>query len=324
MKKQNLILMYGEDTFSLQNEVKRWRRAFIEKHGGDMNLEVFDGENLDMSSFSTSITSLPFLAEKRLIILKNFLSSNNAESQKVLLEILEKLADTSVLLIVETNSPDKRTALFKQLTKVANIKLFTKPKGAQLSSWIVNRAKKHEGQIDFNSANYLASLIGDDLFGLENEIAKLCLYSEGNPITIGMIDELVSSSIEKSIFTMTDQLAKKDHKAALKTMGELQEQGHEAPYLFAMIARQFRLMLEMKALSENRTPPNAIASKMKVHPFVVKNTLSQCRNFTYGQLKTGLQKLLEIDRRLKSGRLHLRPNEPQQYLLALERVIIEN
>lgn len=89
-----------------------------------------------------------------------------------------------------------------------------------------------------------------------------------------------------------------------------------------MIARQCRLMLEMKSLAEERMPENMIASKMKVHPFVVKNTLRHCRNFTSTQLRRMLSELLEVDRRLKQGRIHLRPREEDAYLLAIERILL--
>lgn len=323
MKKTNLILMYGEDTFSLQNEVRRWRKAFAEKHGGEMNIEVFDKDNAKVENIASSVYASPFLSEKRLVIVSDFMGANNAENQKSLIPILEKLPESTFLLLLETGSPDRRTTLFKKLTSIATIKLFAKPQGPKLNSWIIQRCKLNGGTIDHNSASYLANLLGDNLFRLENEIQKLALYAGENPINISMIDELVSDNAEKSIFQMTDQLARKDIKGALSTLKSLEESGIEAPYLFAMIARQFRLMLEMKSLSEQRMTEQMIASKMKVNPFVVKNTINQCKNFTYGQLRDSLEKLLTIDRRLKTGDLHLRQHETDQYLLALERVIIE-
>ena len=318
MKKQNLIFMHGEDRFSLRAELARWKKAFLERPGGDMNFEEISG---DFSGVNTSVLALPFLAEKRLVILKGFMEKQSSDEQRELIPTLKKLPDSTVLVLAE-EKPDKRTSLYKFLVQNATVKLFEKPKGPALHRWIMSRAVKHQGGISQSSASYLANLIGDDLYRLDNEIQKLCLFAGSAEISVAMIDELVMSSIEKGVFEMTDQLARRNIKGALSILKSLHEQGHEAPYLFAMIARQFRLMLEMKALSEQRLAPNVIASKMKVHPFVVKTTLGQCRNFTYGQLKWGLESLLELDRRLKSGRLHFRSNEADQYMLALERVLM--
>ena len=323
MRKPNLVFMYGEDSFSLLQEVQRWKELFLEKHG-DMNIEVLDNPELSNKEIAGSISAMPFLGEKRLVILKNFLSSNNADRQKELIPVLENLSDTTVLVIVETEAPDKRLSLFKNLSKNATERCFEKPKGAMLSTWIIRRVEANGGKMGHNAAAYLVGAYGDSLGAINNEAQKLSLFARGEVITPEMIDTLVTGSIQQSIFIMTDQLAQRNIAGALKTIRKLNEQGQGAPFLFSMIVRQFRLMLEMKALMEDRTPQGAIAGKMDVKPFVVQKTLSQCKNFTYSQLKRALKNLLDVDRRLKTGGLHLRQREEAQYLLAIERVLLNN
>lgn len=323
MRKPNLVFMHGEDSFSLHQELKRWRNMFVEKYD-ETNLENIDGSKSSPEEIAAAVNSMPFLAEKRLVIVKDFMASNKADELKKLIPTLEKLPETTVIVIAETSPPDKRSALFKWLNKESSPRLFAKPKGMQLSTWISRQANASGGNIDSRTANYLAEAVGGDLWKLANEVQKLSLFAQGKAITPDMIDTLVTGSIEQSIFTMTDQLAKKDISGALKTMKRLQAQGQDGPYIFAMITRQFRLMLEMKALSEERVPSNAIAQKMGVHPYVVKTTIKQCKNFTHSQLKRALKKLLEIDRRLKTGGIHLRPREEEQYLLAIERMLLKH
>lgn len=314
--------MYGEDSFSLSEELAKWKKLFEEKYGSNFNIEEFHGENLKIGELVNSVNSAPFLSEKRMIIVKNFLSSQKSEAQSEMQQAIQKIPESSVLIFAETLSPDKRFAFFKYLTTNANVYLYSKPKDVQLNNWVVKRVLINEGQIDFQSANYLIATVGNDLWSLEKEIQKLCLYARGKIINKEMIDELVTGNIEESIFNLTDQMAKKNQAGVLNTIKKLEEQGEEAPFIFSMIARQFRLMLEIKSLSEMRLSENAIAGKMGVHPFVVTNTVRQCKNFTYGQLKSGLQKLLEIDRALKSGRINYSAKNPDHYLLAIEKVLL--
>ncbi len=321
MNKPNLFLMSGEDSFSLLQEVKRWKEAFVEKHG-DTDLEELDGESCDIEQIIGSISTAPFLSEKRLVILKNFLSGRKAEEANLLLPALEKLSETTILVMTELKDPDKRTSIFKKLSSLATNRLFLKPKGALLNTWIQRRTQGQGALMSTDAASYLTSLLGDDLFNLESEIQKLSLFAQGKNITAEMIDEVVTHNVQKSIFTMTDQLARKDFPGVLKTIRQLQDQGEEAPYIFSMIVRQFRLMLEMRALAEENLPPTMIAKKMGVHPFVVQNTLRFAKNFTAGEMKTALEKFLDIDRRLKTGLLPLKPREEDPYYLALERVLL--
>jgi len=321
MNKPNLVLMSGEDTFSLLEEVKRWKDAFVEKHG-DSDLEELDGESCRIEQIISSISTTPFLSEKRLVILRNFLSGRKPDEANALIPALEKLPETSILVLAELKDPDKRTSIFKKLSSLATNRLFLRPKGALLTTWVQRRALLGGAACSPDAATYLITLLGDNLFTLESEIQKLTLFAQGQAITPAMIDELVTRNIQKSIFTMTDQLARKDFSGVLTTVRQLQEQGEEAAYIFSMIVRQFRLMLEMRALAEENLPPAMIARKMEVHPFVVQNTLRFAKNFTAAEMKSALQKFLIIDRRLKTGLLSLKPREEDQYLLALERVLL--
>jgi DNA polymerase-3 subunit delta len=322
MTKPNLVMMYGENSLSLSEELSRWQKAFAGKHG-DMNMEELDGAKASPSDVRSSILAMPFLGEKRLVIIKDFQRHRKADDKRDLKDVIELLPETTILVLAETKSPDKRSSLYKYLVKNATLKTFKKPEGAALTNWILNRVRKESAIMDYSIAGALAAIVGDNLWQLDNEIQKLSLYAKGTPITKTMIDELVVGNIDQNIFEMTDKLARKDIAGTLKLFRELHEQGNEAPYLFAMVTRQFRLMLEMKALQEEGGHPKSIASQMKVHPFVVSNTLKYCRNFSKAQLQNSLEELLEVDRRLKTGRLHFRTREEDQYLLAIERLLIK-
>ncbi len=323
MSSQNLFLMAGEDSFSLLHELKRWKEAFVEKYG-ETDLEEIDGESTKIEQIINSISTLPFLSEKRLVILKNFLSSQKADVANELLPLIENLPETTVLVMAETKEPDKRTSIFKKLSTLATNRLFLKPKGAQLYTWIQRRIEQNNSSISSESATYLASILGDDLFALDQAAQKLALYSKGTQVTREMIDDLVTGNVQKSIFTLTDQLAQKNYSGALETIELLQEQGEDPAFIFSMIVRQFRLILEMKTLSEQNLPAPMMARKMAVHPFVISSTIRFTKNFTYEYLKQTLAQFLELDRRLKTGLIPLKPKEEDQYLLAMERILLRN
>lgn len=316
MTKPNLVFMFGDDGFALRKEVSRWKKGFIAKHG-DINLAELNGKS-SVAEIAQSITTAPFLGEKRLVILSNFQNDQKADAKKELKELLEKLPDETVLVLSESPTPDKRSGLYKWLQKNATLKSFETPKGHELTQWVLQQM---QGKGSMPVANTLIQNVGPNTWKLKQEIEKLILYAEDQPISLAMLEELVQGSVEQSIFTLTDQLAKRDHRGALHTLKLLQEQGNEAPYLFAMIVRQFRLLTEMKAHLERGLSESAIAKAMGIHPFVAKKTLPFCRNFTHQQLAQTLERLLQIDRRLKTGGIHLRTGESEHYLLAIEQIL---
>ncbi|MFA6024498.1 MAG: DNA polymerase III subunit delta [Candidatus Gracilibacteria bacterium] len=321
MESPNLYLMSGEDHFSMRQELTRWKDAFVSKFG-ESDWEELDGSNTSVEQIISSISTRPFLSEKRLVVLKNFLGSQKAETANTLLPALEKLPESTVLVMVEESKPDERTSIFKRLNILATKRLFLKPKGVQLSTWVQRRAEQAGARINPETASYLVSAVGDDLFALDQEIQKLTLYARGEPILREMVDELVTGIVQKSIFTLTDQLAQKNFAGVLKTMEDLKAQGEDPAFIFSMIVRQIRLILEMKALSEQNLPAPMMARKMGVHPFVVSSSLRFTKNFTFEQLRYFLKKFMELDHRLKTGLIPLKPREEDQYLLAIERILL--
>lgn len=315
--------MHGEEPFLIHEKVNIWKKEFEKKYGGDINIEELSSEEISPQNIMDAMNAAPFLSEKRLVLVKNFLSEKKADEQKVLAEKLEEVPDSTVLIFYEIGKPDKRLTLFKHLQKIATIHEFQPLKGTALSQWIINEAAKKGGRISILTASYLAEHVGSNLWQLSHEIEKLSLYCEKREIQKPDIDLLTRTSADISIFKLTDQIGRRQTKEALKTLHGLLENGNELPYIFAMIARQFRLLIQIKDLLRKGFQKQQIANRMKLHPFVVTNTMSQARNFEAENLKRAHQKLLELDTKFKTGKVHYLATAKNHYLLQIEKLIVE-
>ena len=318
----NLILMHGEDTFSIKERIDLWKNEFIKRYDGDTNINEIDGDSTTVSDIIDAISVLPFLSDKRLVLVKNFLSEQKADEQKKLAGKLADIPDTTVLVFYELKKPDKKLSLFKHLTKTGKTYEFEPLKGNTLNQWIIDRTTKRGGNINIMTASYLAQYVGSDLWKLANEIDKLSTYKEGSPIGARDIDLLTRSSAETNIFKLTDQIGSRRIQDALKTLHELLESGEELPYVFAMIVRQFRLLIQVKDLLRKGFQKQQIIDRLKLHPFVVTNVIAQAGNFEPDQLKKIHSRLLEIDTKFKTGKIQFLATDKNQYLLQIERLIV--
>ena len=93
--------------------------------------------------------------------------------------------------------------------------------------------------------------------------------------------------------------------------------------IFAMMARQFRLIIEVRELQNKGLSNQAISQKIKQHPYAVSSIAPQCKNFKQEELKEIYKKLLEMDRGLKTGELRYQPSDQIEYLIQMEKLIIE-
>ncbi len=334
----NLFLFTGEETFLLHGQINSWKDSFKKKYEGDMNLITINGQEAEIGEAIAQIEAMPFLADKRLIFIEGLPEAPKTKNTdkvtkkdearddelKKLADYLEKIPETSVVVFVQSN-PDKRKSLYKKIVQAGTVKEFNPLTGIALSKWVQNQVKKYNTSITAADTEYLTSLTGQNLWRIDREIQKLNAYSEGNPITRPMIDKLVIPTIEANIFHLTDALGAKDHRKAIQNLHRSMSAGENLRQVFYMIVRQFRLFLQISGYLANYPSTNSanVASSLKIHPFVARNTVSQLKHFNISELKTAYQRLLEIDIALKTSGIRITVEDQDELAMAIELFILK-
>ena len=329
---KNLFLFTGQETYLLTQQINYWKESFLQKHG-DINLLTLDADEVSLGQIMTDVEAQPFLGDKRLIFIYGLpekastretkKSEKRDEDLKKLASYLPKIPETSVVVFVQSE-PDKRKSFYKMLAKQAEVKEFNPLKGIELGKWVTKQVNSLGGKIDKNTVDYLITTLGDDLWKLSNEIQKLASYTAGEPITILLVDHICIPTMEANIFKLTDGLGEKNHKKAIHHLHQMMAAGEDLRPVFYMVIRQFRLLLRVgDYLKKNPSVSSeAIASALKIHPFVAKNTLAQLRSFDFDELKKAYAELLEIDHRLKTSRIRVTNERQEELALVIEQFVL--
>lgn len=321
---KHVVLLFGEDSFQVHEKLTTWKRAFCEKYGGDVNVDEMEGSTLAPNELISLTQAIPFLSEKRLVIVKNFIENHPKESLKTFAELLEKIPESCTLILVETTPPDRRTALFKTLEQRCRLEECRPFTESQAVTWIQAQAERYGSRIDSKLAQKLHALMPKDTWKLAQEVQKLSLYAAPEPITEAMIDELTQGSVENSVFQLTDALGEQNAERAIHLLHDLIEQGEELPMILGMLARQVRLLIQIKDLQNHgiQQAP-AIAERLKQHPYAIKILVQKSPRFTLEKLITLHGRLTAIDRNVKTGELRFSTADPLEYRLTLEQFLIE-
>lgn len=318
----SLFLFFGDDIYSHREKLAFWRKEFERKYG-DMNVTTLNGKDTNVNEIFHTCSAVPFLGEKRFTIVKDFLSETSAEEQTMLAELLEKIPDFTIFVMSESTAPDRRTAFFKKIQKIGKLCEFPAITGSKLLAWIEKTVSRYGGAIEKEAVIFLSELSNGDLFRLENEIAKLAAYAGGTRhITKRDIELLMNTQLSTSIFRLTDGIGQKNRKLSLETLHQLMDTGEDLHRILYMIMRQFRIITCVKDLSEQGLRRDEITAKLKEHPFVISNTLSQARNFTLDQLRRAYELLIDIDMKLKSGGIKILAGDNREFVLALDRLVL--
>ena len=122
-------------------------------------------DNFDLSRLAMEINSMPFLASRRLVIVKNLLKAKGVDQAKVI-EIIDKAPNEVDLIFFEEGVPDQRTSLFKRL-KREKTEEFRDLIGYELNNWVADEIVRQGGTIKPQDAAMLAGYVGADLWHLK-------------------------------------------------------------------------------------------------------------------------------------------------------------
>lgn len=317
-----IFLFFGDNIYSQREKLKFWQAEFEKKYG-DMNVSILNGKETSAQEIFQTCAAAPFLSEKRFTVVKDFLNEASAEEQTALAELFEKIPDFTILVMSERAAPDRRTALYKKIQKIGKLMEFPALTGSKLLAWIEKTVERLSGSIEKETVISLSELSNGDLFRLENEIAKLAAYATDRKITKADIELLMDTQLTTSIFRLTDGIGQKNRKLSLGTLHQLIDTGEDLHRMLYMIMRQFRIITCVKDLAEQGMRRDEITAKLKEHPFVISNTMTQAQNFTNEQLKRAYELLIVIDTKLKSGGIKILAGDNREFVLALDRLVLD-
>ena len=316
-----VYLFFGEEQYIKQQALDQAIEVLVDPSFRDLNYDQIDGAHVDLDTIINACETLPFMADKRLVVLKDLSIINGKPDGDIdedrFLEYIKNISETTCLILYCRDGVDKRKKIYRYINKTGKAVEFKHLAGRELHTWINQTVERQEKKISYNAVSYLIERVGNNLEDIYNELKKLVSYvGQRREIDIESIDQVVTPTLEQSIFQLVDAIGEKRANHALVVLGNLIHEGGQAiPPILAMIARQFRLILQCKEFREKGYNPNIIASKLNQRPFVIKKCLSHARNFTIQQLKQGLELCLQADYHIKIGKI--------QDTIALELIIIK-
>lgn len=279
----------------VQAELKQRVATFVAEVS-DMGLEQIDGEEAEYDRMREALESMPFLANKKLVVLRNP-SANKQFAERAEL-LLGTLSDVTDVIIVESKL-DKRTAYFKYLQKQTDFTEMNELDDCELSRWLSVQAKNAGGSLSSSDARYLIDRIGVNQQLAANELDKLLLYDAN--VTRQTIDLLVEPTPQSTIFDLMDAAFAGNLRRALQLYAEQRQAKVEPQQIIAMIAWQLHILAVVKVAGDR--DPVLIAKEAKLNPYVVRKTITAAHRLPLARLKQLVHEALSLDIRLKSETL---------------------
>lgn len=296
---KRMYLLYGEERFLKNSYKNRLKEAIV---GDDtMNFASFEGKSLDVDELIRLADTMPFFAERRLILIEDSGYFKNA--CEPLVKYLPSMPDTTCLLFVESEV-DKRSKLYKKVKELGHVVEMTRQDAAQLGKWAGSILAKDGKKITGRTMELFLSMTGDDMEHIRMELEKLISYTMGRDvITDEDVRAICTVQVTNKIFDMVAAIVNRQARKAMDLYEDLLTLKEPPMRILFLIARQFNQLLQVKELMGKGLDKGTIASRLKMQPFVVGKVMPQARQFGREQILSYVNLCVETEEAVKSGRL---------------------
>lgn len=287
-----ILYLYGNNSYAINSQLGLILQKYLSKNQGEGDFVRYDMSEVKPNSLISDLAIVPMFSTSRLVFAENIGKAKLSADQ--IKEIISITPESTNLVLIDI-SPDKRTTIFKELSKLPGAKEFTQLSDDSLVRWVIAEAVNNKSKIDSATARYLIDYVGKDQWTLHNEIAKLASY---NPdITSESIGKLASPSIDSTTFSMAEALVKKDYKTALKIYDELKLYGNADQLIQGSIIYQYRVIM-LALLGDS-----GLIHSYKVSPYPLQKARSLAGKMDIGDIKRAYQIISKADLATKTGEL---------------------
>jgi DNA polymerase III subunit delta len=326
-EKPVVYILHGDDDYEINRFVEKLYSRMGDPAMADLNTSRLDGRGSSEEEIRTAANAIPFLAERRLVILTNPLARvNSPEAQGDFRTFLNNIPPSTALVMIIEDTRDRKG--WKNLSEKnwliqwaqkastrAFVQSFLLPQGGEMVTWIRKKAKEQGGQFDPSGASALAMHVGSDTRTASHEIEKLLTYVDfRRPVMAEDVEMLTAPGGQVNVFDLTEALASGNTTTALRLLHRLLDD-QDAAGIFPLVIRQFRQLIMASEILLERGSKADIERDLGVPSFVADRLEKQARRFSMPALEKIYHRLLEMDEASKTSQMALD--------LALDALIVE-
>ena len=271
--------------------------------GNDQDAAVthLAGKDAELRSVCDELMTVSMFGDQRVVIIDDaddFIKDNRPG--------LEKYVDhpsRSSLLVLDVNTWQKTTKLYKAVEQIGLNLDCGELKGAALTRWLIDSAQtQHKLRLDRDTATLIVQLAGDSLGLLQQELDKLAAYvGTAGQITQDDVTKIVGGWRVETTWVMLDALRDGDLHKALECLNKLLMSGEAALRILGGVNFTFRKLAEAtEGARISRDLPGALRAA-GVFPNALAPSERYLKRIGYDRASRILQSLLTADVNLKGG-----------------------
>ncbi len=297
-KFEKIYFLHGEEALFIDLITEAIVKHALQEHERDFNQSIIYGKEADALSLISEARGYPMMAERRLVVLKEAQDFRGIED---LLPYFEEPNDQTILVInYKYKKYDTRKKSMKAATKNGIVFKSDKVKEYRLPDWIKSHVISKGYSISPKASMLLSEFLGNDLSRIVNEIEKLeILVEKGTTINEIHIEENIGISKDYNVFELINAVGARNVEKANRIVDYFNH-NPKATSIIVVVSNLFnhysRLMRIHFMQNKSR---DAIASALRVHPFVAGELLNSSKIYKPKKIAANIAVLHEYDLKSK-------------------------
>lgn len=293
--------------------VEQFKKQLYHKIGEDSeNINEFDLKETAIQQVIADLETLPFFSDRNISIAEHpiFLLGTHEKIHVTHdLASFEKYIEnpapySTLILIAPYEKIDKRKKITKLLLKHSLVIDCNPIKGQSLRKWVQDILKANNIQMTEAALLRFEAEFGPNLYLLQSEIEKMVHFiGEGGTIDEEQLVEIMSSSVDQTAIVLADSVLQNNLPRAISIYQQLIKLNEDPIGMIALLSYQFRMILQVKLLTDKGYPLQKIQSMIKAHPYVIKKASERMRRYDKQTLYSIIDELAETDYIIKRGKM---------------------
>lgn len=295
---EKIYFLHGEEPYFIDAITDAVINNALQESERDFNQTILYGKESDATSIIAEAKGYPMMAERRVVVLKEAQYMKDIEE---LSPYFENPSDQTILVInYKHKKYDTRKKSVKAAAKNGLVYKADKIPDYRLSDWIEKYVKTIGYGISPKAAILISEFLGNDLGKIVNELEKLSILVEkGTTINEVHVEENIGISKDYNVFELVNAVSDGDVLKANKIIDYF-EHNPKATHITIIISNLFNHFSRiMKIHFMPNKSREAIATAVRVPPFVAGQLLSSAKRYNPKKLAANIALLHEYDLKSK-------------------------
>lgn len=298
-----LYFLFGEETFLIQELQRTLLDHALAPSERDFNYDLVYGQDAEAQTVLALCASYPVMAERRLIIVRNFEQLGN---NRLFKSYAEHPNPHAVVLLACNGKPNLSAHPYRALKEHAAWGHFKTLYDNQMPGWVKKRVQSLGYQIEPQAVQMLADYVGTDLRAAAGEIEKLITFSgQRKHLTADDVLRASGQTREFNVFELQGAIGEGRFRDAVRIAERLVQQASngrgEGIRIVAILTTYFTRLQRLGVLQERGASKRDMARQVGINPYFISEYLVSLRRFPPRRLERAFSALLAADYELKGG-----------------------